>query len=363
MQRWAKWFAERGHEVHLISPDDEDIEGVKIHLIGKKKEGSVTNFVRKMFQTRKLVWKIKPDILHAHYAFGHGTFAAFANYHPFVASVYGSDVLRDARESMIKKIVISQTLKRADAVVPTAQFMKNYLQKEFKLPENKIIRIPWGVDLKIFHRGYEREVKEMKKRLSIGDNSFVIASIKSMFPQWNISNILDAVPHVIKKYPDTIFIFIRGYGSKEFENFLKNKAKIMGVERNVRFISRFLSPRDMAILLNMVNAFVWIPKTDQFANTILEGMVCGAIPIVSNIEVYKQYLKDGENSFFVNPDDPRDIAEKIIYCIEHPEIQEKFYNVNKRIVETNENWNKNARRMESLYERLINRGERDWKNP
>lgn len=115
MQRWAKWFADRGHEIHLISPNYEDIEGVKIHLIGKK-EGSVTNFIRKMFQTRKLVWKIKPDILHAHYAFGYGTFAAFANYHPFVVSAWGSDIATEAKQSLLRKAFIKLTFNGTDLV-------------------------------------------------------------------------------------------------------------------------------------------------------------------------------------------------------------------------------------------------------
>jgi hypothetical protein len=42
--------------------------------------------------------------------------------------------------------------------------MKKYLISMFNLPENKIVRIPWGIDLKIFHRGYENERKKMKER-------------------------------------------------------------------------------------------------------------------------------------------------------------------------------------------------------
>jgi len=100
---------------------------------------------------------------------------------------------------------------------------------------------------------------------------------------------------------------------------------------------------------------VSIPKTDQFASSIMEGMACGAIPIVSNIEAYKQYLVDGKNAFFVNPDSQKDIAEKIIYCIEHPEIRDNIYRINKKIVEENEDWDKNAIAMEELYKKLLRR--------
>jgi len=352
VQRWAKWFADRGHEVHLISPNYENIEGVKIHKIGER-EGSITNFIRKMFQTRKLVWEIKPDILHAHYVFGYGTFAAFANYHPFVVSVYGSDVLREAKEAKIKRLMIDYVLRRADVIVPTAKFMKNYLHEEFGLSKDKIIRIPWGIDLKIFHRGYEKEVEKLRKKLSIDKDTFVVLSTKSMFPQWNIANILEAIPYVTKKYQNVVFVFIRGFGKVDYEESLKISAKKMKINEKVRFISRSISPKEMAVFLNMSNVFVWIPKTDQFANSIMEGMICGAIPIVSNIEVYRQYLENKKNAFFVNPDDPKDIAEKIIYCIEHPELRDKIYKINKKIIEENEDWDKNTKKMEELYKGLL----------
>lgn len=352
IKRWVKWFVEQGHEIHLISPNYEKIEGVKIYKIGGK-EGSITNFFKKMMQTRKLVWKIKPDILHAHYAFGYGTFAAFANYHPFIVSVWGSDVLVETKESKIKKLLIKWVLKRADAIVPTAEFMKDYLSAEFGLPPDKITRIPWGIDLNIFHKGYEREIKKLREKLKIDKNAFVVLSNRHLSPKYNIENIIMAIPTVVKIYSNTVFIFIRGYGDIDFENRLKEKIKKMGIESNVKFIGDFITPTQMAVFLNTADIVISIPKTDQFASSVLEGMVCGAIPIVSEIEVYKQYLENKKNAFLVNPDNPVEIAEKIIYCIEHPKIKEDFYNINKKIVEENENWEKNAIKMEKLYKRLI----------
>ncbi len=85
----------------------------------------------------------------------------------------------------------------------------------------------------------------------------------------------------------------------------------------------------------------------------MEGMACGVIPIVSNIKVYEQYLKNEINAFVVNPNNPKDIAEKINHCIKHPEIQNRFYNINKKIIEENENWDENSKKMMMLYKNLL----------
>ena len=63
-----------------------------------------------MIQTRKLVWEIKPDILHAHYIFGYGTFAAFASYHPFIVFPWGSNMAVDPEKSLFHRLAITYTM-------------------------------------------------------------------------------------------------------------------------------------------------------------------------------------------------------------------------------------------------------------
>jgi len=351
VKRWTKWFVERGYEVHLITDRPDNIEGVKIHTV-RLGRNPITFLIEAM-QVKKLVKKIYPDILHAHYVSSYGFFAAFANYHPFVVSVWGSDVLRDAKESFVKRMIVKYALTRANIITFTAKFMENYIAEEFGLPRSKMVRVPGGADLRIFHRGYEEEVKELRKKMGIKENSPVIISNRHMHPKYEIQSIIESIPYVIDEYPNATFIFIKGNGEEAYEKEMEKLVSNLGVKDNVKFISKHVSPNEMAAYLNLSDILLSIPKTDQFARSVMEGMACGVIPIVSDIEAYKQYLKDKKNAFFVNPDNPREIANKIIYCIKHPELKETFYNINRKIIEENEDWNKNAKKMEKLYEELI----------
>ena len=133
---------------------------------------------------------------------------------------------------------------------------------------------------------------------------------------------------------------------------MRLKAEKLEVVNNARFISKLITPREMAVYLNAADAFLSTPKYDQFGSSVMEGMACGSIPIVSDIKVYYQYLRDGANALFVNPENPRETAERITYCIEHPEIKDEFYTINRKIIEEKEDWNKNAKKMEELYKHL-----------
>ncbi len=350
IKRWLLYFVDRGYDVHLMTFSPEPIEGVEIHSL--EYFGRAAYIIRAL-KIRRIVKKVEPDILHAHYVSHYGVYGALTGFHPFIISVWGSDILRDPKDSMIRRYFISYALKRADIITTTAEFTGGYLVGTFDISRSKIVRIPWGVDLEVFTRGYINRIKEFRARLGISNNAPVILSNRHMDPKYEIESIINAIPHVLKSYPNAIFIFIRGAGSSKFENEMKKKVKRMGIHPNVIFIQRFVTPREMAIYLNMADIFLSIPKTDQFGSSVIEGMACGSIPIVSDIEVYKQYLKDGVNAFFVDPDSPKEIAERIIYCIEHPEIKDEFYSINRRIVEEKEDWNKCAKKMEELYERLL----------
>jgi len=40
-RRWVEYFAEKGHEVHLITPEYDNIEGVETYKGDQKKSGNM----------------------------------------------------------------------------------------------------------------------------------------------------------------------------------------------------------------------------------------------------------------------------------------------------------------------------------
>jgi CheY-like chemotaxis protein len=63
LQRWVKWVASRGHDVHLITDFPIEIDDVKIYSIEHKKRSGVKIFISKMRETKKIVKEIKPDLI------------------------------------------------------------------------------------------------------------------------------------------------------------------------------------------------------------------------------------------------------------------------------------------------------------
>jgi glycosyltransferase involved in cell wall biosynthesis len=360
IKKWARFFIERGHEVHIISKGDSDetLEGLDIHIIKKKNHGSgiiseMQNYISLSNQTKSIVKRIEPDLINAHYASVYGAIASSIRFHPYVVTVWGSDVFQDVKKSIQVRYSVRRALKKADRITIATDYLEQYLVKDLGISRDTIMKIKWGIDLSIFHKGYEMEVEKMREHLKIPSKSQVILSNRSMSPIYNIRTIIESIPKVLNEIDDAVFILIKGFGDDEYLTQMENLVKESRFGDRVRILTRQLSQYEMAIFNNMSDAFISIPNSDQFCLTILEGMVCGSIPIVSQLKSYTQYLKNDSNAIFVDQSDSDKLAKGIIKALGDINLMENSIEKNIKIVEENENWNINARKMEMLFKELI----------
>lgn len=131
--KWIRYFADKGHEVHWVSltPSTEGNAGkVKLYLIKGVLPGKLNplNLLFYAIRIRRLIAKIRPDIVHAHYAGVSGVMAVASGFHPFVLTVWGSDVLLAAK-SKVKGPFVRFVLDKADAITCDAYHMRDAMIK------------------------------------------------------------------------------------------------------------------------------------------------------------------------------------------------------------------------------------------
>jgi glycosyltransferase involved in cell wall biosynthesis len=352
MQKWVNWFANKGHDVHLITDRPAEINGVKIYAIGNKKRNSFSNFIKKILQTRKLVKKIEPDVLHAHYAFGYGTFGAFANYHPFVLSPWGSDILIEPEKSKMKKFLVKFALKKADLITCDGD---NTIEKmiHFGTDPKKIHRIYHGVDPVQFSPTKIDE--KLKGRLGVSDSPLII-STRNLDLIYGIETLIESVPLVLKKIPNAKFI-VAGeivYDKTVEKDYLKKLAKSLGVINSIKFVGPI--PHDeLPYYLTSSDVYVSTSLSDGgIAMSTLEAMACELAPIVTDVADNKKWIKNGENGFVIPLKDPNALAEKIIYLLQDEGVRKNFGKICREMVKEKQNYEKEMKKVEKLCMDLIN---------
>ena len=101
--RWANGLAGKGVEVHLASIhplQDELDSAVKFYRLPYS---SPAGYVLAAPCLKRLLKKIKPDLMNAHYATGYGLLARLSGFKPTLLSVWGSDVYEFPKKSLIHK--------------------------------------------------------------------------------------------------------------------------------------------------------------------------------------------------------------------------------------------------------------------
>lgn len=358
VQRWVNFFAKEGWEVHLITFEPTKKENLHPRIIQHivvPSPRKYLGFLTASLGVRKILRKIKPDIIHAHAIPAYGIYARLyfiiKKNIPFIITAWGYWHVETHKG--IRRWLDKSTSRKADEITTLVSYMKDKLVKAFSLNPDKITVLSWGIDKDIFYRGYKYEVRELKNRLAIAENNFVVISNREMNPYYGIHYVIEAIPEVISKYPDTTFILRRCGGDLEYEKELKQKAGKLGISRYVRFQSEFLPYKDVPVWLNTSDLSIMIPLTDQGPLSLFESMICGCIVIATDIEGNREYITNEENGFLIPPKNSQVIAERIIYCIEHRDLKEKYYNINKQKIEENHIWQKNSKKMEQIYFKLL----------
>ena len=346
-KRWIEYFARKGHQIHWLSLTPNsfgEIKNVKFYLL----KGFSKKPLEILFNTipvRRLIKKIKPDILHAHYAGVNGILGALSGFHPFVLTAWGSDILI-ASKSRIVRPLIKFALNKADLITCDAEHMREAMMK-LGVPASKIRIINFGIDTQRFSPGPKN--KELKERLGISEKKIII-SLRSLYPIYDIETIIKAAPFVLKEYPKTIFI-IAGEGFQENE--LKNLAKELNVSGSIKFVG-FIPNEELPDYLRTADVYVSTSLSDAgIAASTAEAMTCGLPVVITDTGENRKWVKNGENGFIIPIKNPEILAEKIIYLLKNEDISKKFGERNRKIIEERNDYCKEMAKMEEIYYSLL----------
>ena len=347
-RKWVDYFAKLGHEIHLISMRETNYEfcdNVYVYVI-KPKINQKFGYFFLLNSIRSLVKKIKPDILHSHYASSYGLFGRACNFHPFIVSVWGSDVYEFPNLNKLNNILLSFILRGADTICSTSS---NMAMETKKYCDNKEIELtPFGVDIEKFVN-----INEIMKNTSV-----TIGVVKSLEEVYGINYLIEAFSQLQNMYKDkNLKLMIVGNGSQK-EN-LVQQCKKLEILSNVIFTGS-IDNREVPEYINKMD-IVCIPSlSESFGVSAVEACACGRPVISTNVGGLTEIVIDNYNGFTVNPKDSNSIVEKLDYLINNVDEAVRMSFNARRVVEEKYNWLENAKDMEKLYDKLVaKRGKHD----
>jgi len=351
-QRWVNYFAQRGHEIHLISTrlGDGYIEGVKFHLLTMVAPkiwalSKYLNAVLWLIQARRLVRIIRPDVLDAHYITIEGYLAVASGFHPLVLTAWGSDILIDPKQNILWKILTKYSLKKADLMICDSEAVNNGLIK-LGSDSSKTRVIFHGVDTQRFSP--QQRDGALRNMLNIS-NSPTIISIRNLSPIYDVETLINAIPLVLSQAPVAKFI-IGGDGKQK--GYLEDVANRLGVSENVNFIG-WIPHNEIPKYTASSDIYVSTSLSDSASVSLQEAMACGLAPVVTDLPACREWVTDGENGFIVPTRDAPALADRIVYLLRNKEVRRRFGETGRKIIKERAEFEKEMAKMERLYEELL----------
>jgi len=266
-RRWVNYFVEKGYDVHVIGHGEVDIPGAKMHHLTTI---SKVNFITGPIQTRRIIRKIKPDIVHALGVTPFGFYGALSGFHPFIVSAWGSDIAEIPDRSPILGWIVRHTLKKADLICVQDPLSGKRVQ-ELGGEKDKIKVHRWGVDLTKFSPDRKSEKWRKKLQKVNGPVVIILCNIEKDFTEL----FLKAME--LKEFSNVNFIIIRNEELK----------KKLDWRENFQFAHR-IPHKEIQFYIANSDLFIdpYHPKKiDEIGHTygmaLLEAMACGTATLAA----------------------------------------------------------------------------------
>ena len=350
--KWVLGLSERGFDVHLFSLNDPPLnwynKNIKIYSLGLsekvKYESEISinklKYLNAIKKITSLIKLINPDILHSHYASSYGLLGSAAKFHPFIISVWGSDIEIFPSKSFFHKLLIKHILNSADKVLATSSYLA---AKVNDIVQCSITIIPFGVDVEKFKPDYPKIVIQ---------KGIVIGTIKSLEDTYGIDILIKAFNYAKNKIPGLeLKLLIVGRGSKERE--LKKTAASL-LNRNDYEFTGYVDYTLISDYHNTINIPVYLSRKESFGVSVIESMSCGKPVIATDIGGLREIISNGVEGLLVQPDNIVLAAEAIEKLVLNPVLRSEMGNNGIKKVLKYYNWEDNLDKMVSLYRELKN---------
>lgn len=352
--RWANGLADAGLEVHIISlagnPLTEQLnKKVNVHMLPYKRN---LGYFKMVPIAKRLLNKIKPDIVNAHYVSGYGTASTLINYKPTLMSVWGSDVYDFPYDSPIHKLLIQHNLKKATHIASTSHCMAKQTQLVLpSLKEEDIAITPFGVDIEQF-----AHIEPVKPE---NGNKIVIGTIKKLTPKYGIDTLIEAFAILYKDLKAlngdlAEKLELRLVGGGEQTNELKELANKLSVASKTSFVGQVpynQVPNELAKL----DIYVALSRLDSesFGVAIIEAGAAGRPVLVSDAGGLPEVTIENKTGLIVLRENPEAAAKALKRLVLEPQLRHELgVNGRKHVTETY-SWDKCVQNMIEVYKTTI----------
>jgi glycosyltransferase involved in cell wall biosynthesis len=242
-----------------------------------------------------------------------------------------------------------QLIEDADAII-TCNPKEAALHQE-KYPRKHVMVQPHGVRTELYKNDQRAvacaafpQLADRRILLSVGR----IDSIKNQ--AW----LIEQAPVLFKKHPETVLVLAGACTEEKYGKMIEKRIHELGLDDRV-FLTGGLPPGDPRLigLLQRAEALVLPSVSETFGLVLLEAWAAGTSVISSRTSGATTLIRQGENGFLFDLDNPQSFHEAVDQTLLNPELRKRMISSGSKLVTNEYNTDVLAARIKNLYSTLI----------
>ena len=342
---YLDYFRDVGHDVIFVSMSPGPERGIPTYNVGlgsrySESEGK-WKYPISMLRARRLIRRLKPDIVHAHYVTSCGVAALVCGFHPTVVTAHGSD-LTVGIKSRIWRPLLKKVFAFSDCVNVVSLDLAD-MAKSLGVDPDKIRTLTPGIDTERFALSRRPQFDRSRP--------LRLVCTRRLEAVFDHHMIIDALT-VLKEKRIRFEMTFAGDGS--LRGGLKQRVEEAGLGESVRFAGK-LDNDDLPEVLGRQDVYLSASLWDGASLSLLEAMATGLFPIVSNIKANSTWLDHGVDGLLHRVGDPADLAECIVRFCNNPQMAAEAAARNREKVVESADRVTNMKRLEGIYLELLSK--------
>ena len=342
-QRWAEYFAQQGHKIHLITydPMDRTIPGVTEHVLTSRCKNLYLSFIPRHLAIKKLVKQIKPDLIHAHFIAKYGFHLTDLGFLPTIVTAWGDDVLILPKKSRLIHYYTKKVLDSVDLVYAVSHNIGNHIVSDFNIPDTKVNYLPFGIDTDLFSPPAGAGI--------IDNQTIEIFSNRGYFPVYDNETLVQGFALAYTNNP-ALRLTLKGDGP--LEQPVRDLVALLGLSEVITFKKK-TSYTEVPNDYRRAHIFITTSISDGTPVSILEAMASGLPCIATAVGGIPEWIEDNKTGLLIQPKAPDQVAQAILTLAADTALRSRLGSAAREVVLKKGQWTTLMAQAEKDYQALI----------
>ena len=229
------------------------------------------------------------------------------------------------REPDIDQLVVLQEIAaRSDRLIVMSEHSSQFLRDVFRVPQEKIELIPHGIpDLPFAEPAFYKDSVSTEGKT-------VLLTFGLLSTNKGFESVIQALPRILSRHSNVVYMIagathphVRRHEGDRYRLQLQALAKELGVEENVVFHNRFVSPQEMASLVGSADIYItpYRYEAQAVSGTLAYALGAGKVIVSTPYWHATELLNDGRGAL-VPFEDPAAIADTVIELLDNDEARQ-----------------------------------------